>query len=506
MLWTLTGVFVGLLWSRIGAGASAGGRRCADEVENLRVRLVHATPRQHGTDPKPGRALVSAINERLAEANASGIAVRGVECLAVCKRPCTIAMIGAGKWTYVIGDLEPALHVGEIVDAAVAFQRSPNGIVPWGERPDPVPQGRHRAHPAAGLRATRDGERMTSIAKVPCTIVTGFLGAGKTTLVRHMLQNAGGRRLAVIVNEFGDVGIDGEILKGCGVETCSEDRIVELSNGCICCTVADDFVPALGEPARRSTNPPEHILIETSGLALPKPLVQAFNWPAIASRVTVDGVIAVVDGAAVAAGRFADDPDALAAQRADDASLDHDNPLEEVYEDQLLCADLIVLNKTDLHERRRAPARHRGDQGGRAARGEGGRGRRRASSTPRCCWASAPRRKAISPRGPRITTPRKEHDHDDFESFIVDIPAVAEPAEALARIGSATAAHDILRIKGFADVTGKPMRLLIQGVGQRAAAPVRPRLAPGESRAGPARRDRPEGPRSRRHRPRDSGA
>jgi cobalamin biosynthesis protein CobW len=176
---------------------------------------------------------------------------------------------------------------------------------------------------------------MSSLAKVPCSIVTGFLGAGKTTLVRHILENAQGRRLAVIVNEFGDVGIDGEILKGCGDETCSEERIVELSNGCICCTVADDFVPAL-EGLLSLAEPPEHILIETSGLALPKPLVQAFNWPAIASRVTVDGVIAVVDGAAVAAGRFADDPAALAQQRSGDASIDHE-PAGEVYEDQL-CA------------------------------------------------------------------------------------------------------------------------------------------------------------------------
>ena len=134
-----------------------------------------------------------------------------------------------------------------------------------------------------------------SSARVPCTIVTGFLGAGKTTLIRHVLANAQGRRLAVIVNEFGDVGIDGEILKGCGDAACPEENIVELANGCLCCTVADDFVPALDIILAR-TPAVEHIVIETSGLALPKPLVQAFHWPAIKSRVTVDGVVAVVDG------------------------------------------------------------------------------------------------------------------------------------------------------------------------------------------------------------------
>src|SRR3954468_24005568 len=156
-----------------------------------------------------------------------------------------------------------------------------------------------------------------SLARIPCTIVTGFLGAGKTTLTRHVLANAGGRRLAVIVNEFGDVGIDGEILKGCGDAACPEENIVELANGCLRCTVADEFVSALDVILAMEPKV-EHIVIETSGLALPKPLVQAFHWPSIKNRVTVDGVVAVVDGAALAAGRVADDMAALKAQRSAD--------------------------------------------------------------------------------------------------------------------------------------------------------------------------------------------
>ncbi|HEY5962695.1 MAG TPA: GTP-binding protein, partial [Xanthobacteraceae bacterium] len=178
---------------------------------------------------------------------------------------------------------------------------------------------------------------INSLARIPCTIVTGFLGAGKTTLIRHVLANANGRRLAVIVNEFGDVGIDGEILKGCGDQACPEENIVELANGCLCCSVADEFVPALDAILAKHPKV-EHIVIETSGLALPKPLVQAFHWPSIRNRVTVDGVVAVVDGAALAEGRVANDMDALAAQRAADDSLEHDDPVEEVFEDQIACA------------------------------------------------------------------------------------------------------------------------------------------------------------------------
>ena len=183
--------------------------------------------------------------------------------------------------------------------------------------------------------------------KVPATVVTGFLGAGKTTLIRHMLQNAEGKRIALIINEFGDLGVDGDILKGCGIETCTEDDVMELSNGCICCTVADDFIPTMEKLFDRDT-PHDHIVIETSGLALPQPLVRAFNWPCISTRVTVDGVVTVVDGRAVTDGQFAHSVAAVDAQRKLDENLDHETPLSELFEDQVACADMIVVNKADL--------------------------------------------------------------------------------------------------------------------------------------------------------------
>src|SRR5712691_7358039 len=158
---------------------------------------------------------------------------------------------------------------------------------------------------------------------IPATIVTGFLGAGKTSLVRHLLTTAAGHRLAIIVNEFGELGIDRELLLGCGDDACGEDDIVELANGCLCCTVADDFLPTLTRLVERPS-PPDHIVIETSGLALPKPLVQAFAWPEMRIRTTVDGVLTVIDAAALAAGIFAGDPEAVARQRQRDPSIDHD--------------------------------------------------------------------------------------------------------------------------------------------------------------------------------------
>ncbi len=304
-----------------------------------------------------------------------------------------------------------------------------------------------------------------SLARVPCTIITGFLGAGKTTLIRHVLGNAGGRRLAVIVNEFGDVGIDGEILKGCGDAACPEENIVELANGCLCCTVADEFVPALD--AILSRRPAvEHIVIETSGLALPKPLVQAFHWPAIRSRVTVDGVVAVVDGAAVADGRVAADMDKLARQRAADPSLDHDDPVEEVFADQIACADLVVLNKRDLLDGAAL-------DGALAAV---------AGRLPRAVKVVAVSDGRIDPAAllglgvgveddianrPTLHDLEPEHDHDDFDSFVVPLPEVTDPAALAKRIAALADAHNVFRVKGFAAVAGKPMRLLVQAVGAR---------------------------------------
>ena len=306
---------------------------------------------------------------------------------------------------------------------------------------------------------------MTDLAKIPVTVVTGFLGSGKTTLISHLMQNPGGKRLAVVVNEFGDVGVDGEILKSCAIPNCPAENIMELANGCICCTVADDFIPTI-EQLMKLDPQPEHILIETSGLALPKPLLKAFDWPDIRSRITVDGVIALADAEAVAAGRFAPDVAAVDRQREADDSIDHETPLSEVFEDQISCADIILLTKPDLA----------GPEGVEKAK------EIIAAEAPRPLPVVEVAEGAVDPRvilgleaaaeddidsRPSHHVEAHDHDHDDFESIVVDIPEQADPAALVAKIEALANEKNILRVKGYAAVAGKPMRLLVQAVGAR---------------------------------------
>jgi len=306
---------------------------------------------------------------------------------------------------------------------------------------------------------------MSDLTKIPVTVVTGFLGAGKTTLIRHLMANPQGKRLAVLVNEFGTAGVDGDILQSCADETCPAENIVELANGCICCTVADDFIPTI-EALMALPETPEHILIETSGLALPKPLLKAFDWPAIRSRITVDGVIALADAEAVAAGRFAPNVDAVEAQRAADDSLDHETPLSEVFEDQIACADIVLLSKADLA-------------------GEAGLAAARAAVE-----AEAPRKLPILPMTEGVIDPRlvlglgaaaeddldarpshhdgaDDHEHDDFESIVVELGEVEDRQALEDAILRLAREQNALRVKGYVAVAGTPMRLLVQAVGER---------------------------------------
>jgi len=320
-------------------------------------------------------------------------------------------------------------------------------------------------------------------AKIPATVITGFLGAGKTTMIRHMLSNAKGKRIALIINEFGDLGVDGDILKGCGDETCTEDDIMELSNGCICCTVAEDFIPTLEKLLDREDKP-DHIVIETSGLALPQPLVRAFNWPEIRTRVTVDGVVTVVDGKAVEDGQFAHNVAAVDAQRAADENLDHETPLSELFEDQIACADMIVVNKSDLLEddgaglsaKLKSEARD-GVQVVKASMGALpvdvllGQGIGAEDDLDARHEVHHHHHHDDEDHDDHHADHHHEHDHDhdhdEFDSFVMELGEISDPKAFAIRLGDVIRKHNILRLKGFASVEGKPLRLTIQAVGPR---------------------------------------
>ena len=304
---------------------------------------------------------------------------------------------------------------------------------------------------------------MSSLEKIPVTILTGFLGAGKTTLIRNLILKNKSKKLAVIINEFGDLGVDGEIVKQCSDETCPEENILELANGCICCTVADDFIPTM-KSLLEGQYLPEHILIETSGLALPKPLLKAFEWPEIRSRLTVDSVLAVVDAEAVVNGIFAPQMSTELEEKQNQTYVEHETPLSEVFEDQINCSDVVLLTKPDLVENisdarniiikemeRNVPILEvqNGDIGADVILGVNA-----AAETD-------------------LDNRRSHHDgfddheHDDFDTFSISVPKILDIEKFKIVLETLIRKNDILRIKGFLRVQSKPLNLLVQGVGKR---------------------------------------
>lgn len=310
-----------------------------------------------------------------------------------------------------------------------------------------------------------DGE-MQKTNKIPATIITGFLGAGKTSMIKHVMEQAGDRRIALLINEFGDEGVDGAILKSCSNESCPEVAIIELPNGCICCTVADDFLPAI-EKILAMEGDFDHIIIETSGLALPKPLVKAFEWPEIRSKLTVDGVIAVVDTPAVFAGDFADDLEAIAQQKSDIGLLEHDNPLAEVYEDQILCADMIILNKIDQIDADKR-AKVKSDVQSEIRSGvpiiEAAFGN---ISPDILLGIKAAAENDVENRISHHDM--EEHDHEDFESFALDMSEAPDIEVLHNKIATLAELYGVLRVKGFVRISGRKLPYLVQAVGRRVA-------------------------------------
>ena len=320
---------------------------------------------------------------------------------------------------------------------------------------------------ASGFTIADQSEFIEMNTRIPATVITGFLGSGKTTLIRHIISHAAGKRLALIVNEFGDIGMDAVMLGDCAADGCQIDDIIELANGCICCTVADDFLPSM-QKLLEQWPLPDHIIIETSGLALPQPLVQAFNWPDIRARVMLDGVITLVDGPALASGSVAHDMAALEAQRAADEELDHDSPIDELFKDQIGAANMIVLSKADQLDAA-------GEASARAVIES-----HLAGPTPIIVAANG-----VAPMDAILGLDMEEqaherarhshhhdhhhhdHGHDAFSSFIIAMPKITSVTAAELQIATLAGEFGILRAKGRLSVDGKTLPLVVQAVGQR---------------------------------------
>ena len=305
--------------------------------------------------------------------------------------------------------------------------------------------------------------------KIPVTVISGFLGAGKTTLVRHLLKNNQGRRIAVLVNEFGEVGIDGDLLRACQICNEEEDpdnNIVELTNGCLCCTVQEEFYPTMQELLKRRDKI-DCLLIETSGLALPKPLIQAFRWPTIRNSATVDGVVTVVDCDALAAGKLVGDLNALEAQRRADPNLEHETPIAELFEDQLACADLVLLTKTDLVDAKtinkiKVWLKQELSPGVKIVTANQG------EINPNLLLGfNAAVEDRVNSRSSHHDR-EEEHEHDDdINSIELTFDRAFEPQVLIEQLKQLLQQQEIYRVKGFINVQAKPMRLVLQGVGNR---------------------------------------
>ena len=308
----------------------------------------------------------------------------------------------------------------------------------------------------------------TQTKRLPVTVVTGFLGAGKTTVLRRLLLESG-QRLAVVVNEFGEVGIDGALLRQCGF--CPEDelegRLVELANGCLCCTVQDDFLPTMQRLLERADEL-DGIVVETSGLALPEPLVAAFNWPEIRARTRVHGVITVVDGEALAAGQIVADSAALEAQRAADPSLDHTDAIEDLFADQLEAADLVLLSRADRLEPFEVQQVTAALQP-----------RLRPGTAVIACADGQVAPELLLGDRHQANAVHHDHAHDQHDHDHHDHTHVPVESLALSLLGAWTAEElerslqqlcclqGVLRLKGWVQLPGKARLLQIQGVGPR---------------------------------------
>ncbi|MBE7687498.1 cobalamin biosynthesis protein CobW [Tenacibaculum finnmarkense genomovar ulcerans] len=304
--------------------------------------------------------------------------------------------------------------------------------------------------------------------KIPITIVTGFLGVGKTTLVHNMLKNANGKRIAVLVNEFGEVDVDGQLIASseCGEQGCN---LVQLPNGCICCTVQEEFLPSMLQLLERKEEI-DHIVIETSGLSMPKPLVKAVNWPDLKPHITIDAVITVVDAVGVATGEICD-RERVQAQRLADDSLDHETPIEELFLDQLVCADLVLVSKRDLVDDEKFEEIEKliSDKARPNIKiipvENGELDNTLLLGIEASAEDDVDNRHSIHEEHHK--SGNHHHHNDDIKTVLLEYSETTDIKALVKDLKKLVEDHEIYRIKGFVNIPNKPMRMVLQGVGAR---------------------------------------